>query len=262
MRVPLRLMLGASPRVLALNAASAATRAYIAAVEAADGAQLEPAVLSAMVAFANWRIPLGGACCILAGARTLSGALVPLVGPAPTGANLVGGDYNRRRIMPDGATKAIDFNYNNNTPAQNSRHLFMWVPSAYTPINAFRFIIGTQAVAAGNSGVSYDGSNGLRITSSGTGLLTLVTTNPLPAGGLGAFRSTATDGASVSGSVVTAVAGNASAAPVSSIQTLWGGGANGAAVPASLYSAGSFIEPTEIISRTATLMSALAAAGI
>jgi hypothetical protein len=243
-----------------LGQASAETLAYIAAVEAADGAQLEPAVLAAIVPFANWRIPLGGACCILAGARTLAGALVPLVGPAPTGVNLVAGDYNRQRIMPDGSTKSIAFNYDNDTPAQNSRHIFCWAHASYTPIGAFRFIVGTQSVASGHSGVGYDSANRIRAISSGAGLMALVTTNPLPAGGLGAFRSGADDGAHVIGSVVTPVAGNPSAAPAAAGYSLWGAGSNGAAVPASLYSAGAYIDPAELTSRTAALVSALAAA--
>lgn len=107
-----------------LGQASAETLAYITAVETADGQGLEPAVLAALVSFANWRIPLGGACCILAGARTLAGALVPLVGPAPTGVNLVAGDYSRTLgLAGNGTNKTVATGYFNNSMAQNSRHL-------------------------------------------------------------------------------------------------------------------------------------------
>jgi hypothetical protein len=63
--------------------------AYIAAVEAADGQALETATRTAIDSFVKgckndgiWNAIK--ASCILAGARTLAGALVPLVGTAPT----------------------------------------------------------------------------------------------------------------------------------------------------------------------------------
>jgi hypothetical protein len=79
---------------------------YIAAVEAADEAAspgvgaLETATKVAIHSFvkgckADGIWPAIKASCILAGARTLEGALVPLVGAAPTNFNFVSGDYNR-----------------------------------------------------------------------------------------------------------------------------------------------------------------------
>jgi hypothetical protein len=51
-------------------------------------------------------------CCILAGARTLNGALVPLVGTAPTNFNFVSGDYNRKTgLVGNGSTKYLNTNY-------------------------------------------------------------------------------------------------------------------------------------------------------
>lgn len=69
--------------------------AYIAAVEAADGQPLEPAVKTAINSFvvgckADGIWAAIKAACILAGARTLSGALVPLAGTAPTNFNFWG----------------------------------------------------------------------------------------------------------------------------------------------------------------------------
>jgi hypothetical protein len=67
--------------------------AYIAAVEAADGASLESNVKTAIYNFVNgcmsdniWSAIQN--CCIMAGARTLAGALVPLKGIAPTNSGL------------------------------------------------------------------------------------------------------------------------------------------------------------------------------
>lgn len=57
---------------------------------------------------------LKAACC-MRGARTLAGALVPLVStmPAPTNYNFVAGDYDRKTgLVGDGSTKYLDSNFN------------------------------------------------------------------------------------------------------------------------------------------------------
>jgi len=73
---------------------------YIEAVEVADGQALETGVRYAINDFVIGCKQDGiwdaiKASCIMAGARTLDGALVPLVGTAPTNYNFVAGDYNR-----------------------------------------------------------------------------------------------------------------------------------------------------------------------
>jgi hypothetical protein len=88
--------------------------AYIDAVEAADGQTLEPAIRLAYDTFIrgcksdnHWSAMENS--CILMGARTLSGALVPLRGAAPTQENLVSGDYLRKTgIAGNGINKAIN----------------------------------------------------------------------------------------------------------------------------------------------------------
>jgi hypothetical protein len=108
-------------------------QAYITAVEAADAAAgqsggLETAVKDAINAFvvgckADGIWSAIKASCILAGARTLSGCLVPLVGTAPTNFNFVAGDYNRKTgLVGDGSTKYLNSNRNNNADPQNSKH--------------------------------------------------------------------------------------------------------------------------------------------
>jgi hypothetical protein len=104
--------------------------AYIAAVEAADGQALEAAVRAAINSFvvgckANGIWTAIKASCILAGARTLTGALVPLVGTAPTnvGGLFVSGDYNRKTgLVGNGSTKYLDSNYAIPTANQNNVH--------------------------------------------------------------------------------------------------------------------------------------------
>jgi hypothetical protein len=102
--------------------------AYILAVEAADGQTLETAVRAAINDFvvgckADGIWAAIKASCILAGARTLEGALVPLVGAAPTNVSFVSGDYNRKTgLVGNGSTKYLDSNYAYPTTLQNNCH--------------------------------------------------------------------------------------------------------------------------------------------
>jgi hypothetical protein len=102
---------------------------YVAAVEAADGQELEFGVAKAINDFVLGCKNDGiwdaiKASCILAGARTLNGALVPLVGTAPTNYNFVSGDYDRETgLVGDRSTKYLDSNRNNNADPQNSQHI-------------------------------------------------------------------------------------------------------------------------------------------
>jgi hypothetical protein len=113
---------------------------YIAAVQAADQQSLEPAVRKAITDFIVG-CKLDGiwsaikASCILCGARTLSGALTPLVGSAPTNNNFVSGDYNRETGLGQGGNvnKWLNSNYLNNADSrQNNNHQLLFLSSADT----------------------------------------------------------------------------------------------------------------------------------
>jgi hypothetical protein len=84
------------------------------------------------------------ASCILAGARTLAGALVPLVGTAPTNVGpFVSGDYNRKTgLVGNGSTKYLDSNRNNNADPQNSNHICVYVSSLVGAGTGFRGFMG------------------------------------------------------------------------------------------------------------------------
>ena len=110
--------------------ADAEADAYIAAVEAADGQALESGVKFAIKNFVLCCKQDGiwdaiKASCILAGARTLDGALVPLVGTAPTNVGpFDSDDYNRKTgLVGDGSTKYLDSNRNNNVDPQDNKHV-------------------------------------------------------------------------------------------------------------------------------------------
>jgi hypothetical protein len=112
---------------------------YLAAVEAADGQAIEGDVALAINDFVVG-CKLDGiwdaikASCILAGARTLSGALVPLAGTAPTNNGpFVSGDYNRKTgLVGDGSTKYLDTNRASNADPQNSLHQTVFLSTAGT----------------------------------------------------------------------------------------------------------------------------------
>jgi hypothetical protein len=139
--------------------------AYIQSVETADGDTLESGVRVAIDNFVRgcktdgiWDAIKSSA--ILAGARTLSGALQPLVGVAPTNFNFVSGDYNRKTgLVGDGATKYLNSNRNNNADPQNSKHLSFYV---VTPpaIGATRALTATT-YSAGDTSLYYDSSGNL-----------------------------------------------------------------------------------------------------
>jgi hypothetical protein len=124
------------PRASGLVATDPDARTYISAVQIADASSLEPAVQRAIDDFVKGCKADGiwtaiKASCILMGARTLSGALVPLVGSAPTNVNFVSGDYNRKTgITGDGSTKYLDTNRNNDADPQNNKHISVFVTDA------------------------------------------------------------------------------------------------------------------------------------
>jgi len=114
-------------------------QAYITAVEAADTQALEVGVKDAINAFvvgckADGIWSAIKASCIMAGARTLAGALVPLVGAAPTRFGTEGGwNYNRKTgLVGDGTNNYLDSNRNNDADPQNSKHITVYVGAAPT----------------------------------------------------------------------------------------------------------------------------------
>jgi hypothetical protein len=114
-------------------------RDYLARVHNAEGQTLEPAVALAIEAFvigckADGIWPAIKASCIMAGARTLAGALVPLVGAAPTRFGTEGGwSYNRKTgTAGNGTDNYLNSNRANNADPQNNSHIAVRVSSQGT----------------------------------------------------------------------------------------------------------------------------------
>jgi hypothetical protein len=107
--------------------------AYITNVEAADGQPLEEKVKIAIDNFVLGCKADGiwnaiKASCILAGARTLAGALVPLAGATgPTSFNFVAGDYNRETgLKGNGSTKYLDSNRSASADPLSNTHMALY----------------------------------------------------------------------------------------------------------------------------------------
>jgi hypothetical protein len=109
---------------------------YLRRVEDADGQALEQGVRDAITNFVLgcksdgiWSAIRFS--CILMGARTLSGALIPLVGAAPTNSNFVSGDYTRGGPTPglrgNASNKQLNSNRANNADGRDDNHAFAYI---------------------------------------------------------------------------------------------------------------------------------------
>ena len=133
---------------------------YIEAVEAADTQALETGVRYAINDFVIGCKNDGiwdaiKASCILAGARTTNGALVPLVGDAPDPYNfdLVSDtDYGRKTgLKGSGSAKYLDANRNTNADPQNNQHFGVYLSTAGTPSDSTQLYMGGNSGAGGLS---------------------------------------------------------------------------------------------------------------
>jgi hypothetical protein len=152
--------------------------AYISAVETADGQELEEKVKIAIDNFvlgckADGIWSAIKASCILAGARTLSGALVPLVGTAPTSYNFVSGDYDRETgLKGDGSTKYLDSNRAGNADPTSDFHLSTYQTEVFTTgIGILGQDAGASRSVIYTSGTSARSSSPQLLTTAVTGFL-------------------------------------------------------------------------------------------
>jgi hypothetical protein len=133
--------------------------AYLRAVEVADNQALEQGVQQAVNQFvigckADGIWTAIKASCILSGARTLAGSLIPLTGTAPTNFNFVSGDYNRKTgLVGNGSTKYLNSNRNNNADPQDSQHLSCYVSTVGASV-AMSMLVNSTATGASHIGAA------------------------------------------------------------------------------------------------------------
>jgi hypothetical protein len=128
-------------------------RVIVADVAAGDSSGLETATKDAYNAFfvackADGTWGLLDAACILMGARTLAGALVPLKGPAPTSDGpvpFVSGDYDRKTGIRGGASKILSHNYAMPTGRENNAHASVYLSAANTVKDKLIIYLGDGA---------------------------------------------------------------------------------------------------------------------
>ena len=243
--------------------------AYVAAVEAADSATLEVAVRQAYYNFIVGCKSDGiwdaiKASCILAGARTLSGALVPLKGTAPTNFNFVAGDYNRETgLVGDGSTKYLNSNRNNNADPQNSKHLSVYATSRGTNTSTWNTFIGIIPP----NGV---GRSDLEMTSSGSLLNGFANSNntatsiSISNGFMGVSRNSSNSQAARSGATTT-TSSAASTTPVNGNILVFARELNGGPnqfinARLAFYSIGEALDLAALDTRVSDLITAIGAA--
>jgi len=126
---------------------------YFNRVQAADGQDLEETTRTAINTFivgcksdGIWDAIKSS--CILAGARTLNGALVSLKGTSPTNMGFVSGDYDRKTgLLGDGSSKYLISNRNITSDPLNNKHLSVYATTGNTR-DAVRVLIGSASGAS------------------------------------------------------------------------------------------------------------------
>jgi hypothetical protein len=245
--------------------ADAEADAYIAAVEAADGQALESGVKFAIKNFVLCCKDDGvwtaiKASCILAGARTLTGALVPLVGTAPTNFNFVSGDYNRKTgLVGDGSTKYLDSNRNNNVDPQDSKHAAVHMTTHQTR-NVARGVLGVPTLGGSTQLLTNDTVRVFRanMTAGDTtvGFITESNTNP---GFWGVSRTSSTVLRGRYGGATTVFTSTNSATNAEVIQ-IFRRGADYSDARLAFYSIGESLDLALLDARVTDLINAFAAA--
>lgn len=256
-----------TPSNLLVDDADAMT--YLAAVEAADGQALESGVRLAVNAFvkgckADGIWPAIKASCIMAGARTLAGCLVPLVGTAPTNFNFVAGDYNRKTgLKGNGTNKYLNSNITNSSLAQNNIHMAARLSE---PTQATSAIMGS-AVTVPALVVTQIIANGTdyQFTANSSSGYIPVLNNYTNLGLVGVSRSNASALTARINQITYSNASNASVAPNSYSIFVMSRNLDGSTnIPSvarlSFYSIGESLDLALLDTRVSNLMTALAAA--
>jgi len=248
-------------------------RDYILRVEAADGERLESQVRGAINAFVLgckadgiWTSLVTS--CIMAGARTVAGAITPLVGNAPTNNNFVSGDYSRTLgLLGNDTDKNLATGYSNtdttNFP-QNNTHISCYV--SVSPTDSSGIFVGTAFGIGSRLAIFKNGANSCIFQNRSS------TSRNAGFEGLGFQGSTRNNSANftsratqVGGIVSEITTTAASLTPANNIFGVFAGYATSSppasqfsAVRLSFYSIGKSLTLSSLDSRVTTLMNTLA----
>ena len=246
---------------------------YINRVETADGERLEPRVRTAINQFVLgckrdgiWTSLVTS--CIMAGARTVAGAITPLVGNAPTNNNFVADDYSRTLgLLGNESNKYLATGYNNNDTTnfpQNDSHISCYVTASQT--DAGGILVGTQSTIGNILNIDYSTQTQIRFRNrAGTSRLFSVAPLGFQAStrnNSANFSSRATQsGGSISDTTTTAASG----APSNQLFGVFCGFSSTtanqfSATRMSFYSIGKSLSIPNLDTRVTTLINAIASA--
>jgi hypothetical protein len=241
-------------------------RDYILRVEAADGDRLESPVRGAINDFvlgckADGIWSAIKSSCIMAGARTLSGAIIPLVGNAPTNFNFVSGDYSRKTgLLGNGSTKYLNTGYLSNTffTSNNDHHLSVYVSSAASTSVTTKIFIGNATGIGGRSYLAKSTTDQFSARMATSTLSENIASQGITTGFKGASRSASTTtnvrtGGSNTASTLTSTAFGGGLI----LQVFCGAAASFCDARMSFYSMGASVNLAILDARITTLMNAL-----
>jgi hypothetical protein len=231
---------------------------FVANVEANDGQALEPAVKLAYNDFivglkTDGILQLIKSCCILAGARTLSGAMTPLVGVAPTNFNFVSADYDRKTgLKGDGSTKYLNTNFSLNSTYQNNLHMDVWRTEA-EGTSGTEGLIGNESGASGAQITTTSTSRIYRANNSGNNF----SDNSRHLGFVGVSRESSTDMSYRYNKVTANVSVSSGSVFFNNITIFTRNENNTSSARISFYSIGESINLALLDTRVTTLMNTL-----
>ena len=244
-------------------------RDYILRVEAADGQRLESQVRGAINAFilgckadGIWTSLV--ASCIMAGARTVAGAIVPLRGNAPTNNNFVAGDYSRTLgLLGNDSNKYLNTGYNNNDTTnfpQNDSHISCFVSASQT--DASGILVGGISAVGNRFSLHYNTTTNIITRNRAS---TVSTVSLAPIGFQGNTRNNSANfsrrftgvGGSQDG-VITATSGTPAADLLGVFAA--GNGTQFSGARMSFYSIGKSLSLSSLDTRVTTLINAIASA--
>lgn len=247
-------------------------RDYILRVEAADGQRLESQVRGAIDDFVLgckadgiWNSLV--ASCIMAGARTVAGAIVPLRGNAPTNNNFAAGDYSRTLgLLGNDSNKYLATGYNNNDTTnfpQNNSHISCYVSASNTDNNSGTFVGNANAIGSflfiGHSTTNQTIFKNRTTTNTRTVALPAVGFQGISRDGVNSIFSRQTTSAeAISDSSQTTT----SATPTSQLYGVFAAGTGSGPTSArlSFYSIGKSLSIPNLGTRVTTLINAIASA--